>query len=86
MEGQRFTGEHNMEDMDIPPGNVSEETVERARNMEKEMLERSRRMKTPAANETANETLAGLPYADPDDNELERDENGEWVMKKYKGI
>lgn len=82
---------------DLPPLSVTEATVEKARKLVAEMLAQSARKKMVAANEhtfgeedTHPETVPvaapSLPYTDRDDDTLVRDENGEWVMKKYQDL
>lgn len=93
MEGPKF-GENEMNQTakeDLPPASVSEATVERARNLEKEMLARSARKKTVATNDekfgeadVQEESVPSLPYLERDDDELVRDpKDDKWVMKKY---
>jgi hypothetical protein len=95
MEGPIF-GENAMNNQinkdDLPPASVSESTVEKARKLEQEMLARSARKRTAAANESEfgedpaqpAQEISSLPYVDREDDELVVDpKDGKYIMKKY---
>jgi hypothetical protein len=95
MQGPTF-GENVMNNQtdkeDLPPASVREATVEKARKLEQEMLARSARKRTDAANESEfgedpaqpAQEISLLPYVDREDDELVVDpKDGKYIMKKY---
>jgi hypothetical protein len=99
MEGQPIPGENEMKDEDVvsPPlaPFVYDAALEKQRQFVAERM-RKKENRTAANDAVLPEEKDSnipeevedplLPYIDRDDNELEKDENGEWVMKKYRNV
>lgn len=99
MEGQPVPGENEMKDEDIVSPRLAPFVFDAALEKQRQFVaERLRKKENrPAANDallpdekesntTEEPEDPSSPYIDREDNELEKDEKGEWVMKKYRNV